>query len=162
MFANGRKFLGEPLHDERGLGKTWVESGELVGRNVINVVIRFEIVKIAMPVALGHAREREGALGLVSLSAIARDRPDKFWFSLRCRAGFIRGKRLRALRFPLYNFPAAALALRTIWLRHARRISAAGLERKRTSLCKARGPVETNELDSNDYCLKKFSNWWPR
>jgi hypothetical protein len=76
VFANRRKFLGKSLHDELRLRETSIKRGQLIGRNVFNVVIRFEIIEIAVAIAFGNARSGESALSLVAFSAIAGDRPN--------------------------------------------------------------------------------------
>jgi len=145
VFANRSEFLGEPLHDELCLRETSVECRELIRGNIIDVIIRFEIIEIAVAISFGDARSRQGALGLITFGAVARNCPDEFRTPLRRTAGLIGGDGLRTSRIAFHNFPAAALAVRTIWLCHGRRISAARLERKRTSLCKARTSVESDE-----------------
>src|ERR1700690_337688 len=140
MLAAKRKFLCKTLNDELRLREAAIPPDELLTRHIFNVIVRLEIVEIAVAITLGHARTRERAFRTVARGAIARNRPNHFWFAYGRPLGLGRRcKHLRALRGPFDHFPTAALTQWTICPRNNRSISARRIKRKQTLLCKICG-----------------------
>src|SRR6202050_2953342 len=132
LLANRCEFLSELLRHQLCLYQTAIENSNLLRRYVLDVVVCFVIIEVAVPITLRNACPCQSALRTVTRSAIAWDGPNQFGFTLCGCAGLICGKRPCTFRSPFNDFPAATLAMRTICLRHNGRICAAWLERKRT------------------------------
>ena len=77
------KFLGEALRRRASPARGCDSMLELFARHIFDVVVRLEILEIAVTIAFGDARARQRTVGAVARGAIARNRPHHFRFADR-------------------------------------------------------------------------------
>src|SRR5580704_16698530 len=76
VLARERELPGEAPNDEFCLHETVVPGLELFARSLLDLVVRLEILEIAVAVALGNTSLCEEPLGAVAHGAVAGHGPD--------------------------------------------------------------------------------------
>src|SRR6202050_1988426 len=89
LLANMCEFLSELLHHQLCLYQTSIENSNLLRRYVLNVVVCFVIIEVAVPITLRNPRPCQSALRTVTRSAMRWDGPNQFRFAVCGCAGLI-------------------------------------------------------------------------